>query len=140
MNTAKHLALKSILASCLIVMGINLSYGASSVSYDPSDVYKYGVCTAQPTVKAANNCAEEACIKAGGNECEVLISCRRVGYGILAVGQDSIGASCGWNNPDKALAEAMERCNRYASQCQVAKVWNTTTANIPQAQPNVDSE
>ena len=116
--------------TCLAVVTIGTANADSAIALSTADGFIYGVAYDHPDIATARQAAMARCVKEGGSDCEVALTCDNEGYGSLYIRKAGIGEPvaayavvCGYGDPFAAAAEARRSC-----EFQVARNLNAITS------------
>src|SRR3954447_17824640 len=102
----RRLALLALLAA-IVMLGSSSARAATSIYYSAADNV-FGWCAGY-AIDRANSCARGNCVKFGGTQCKLVLTCNG-GWGSVAMADDPIsamGASCGFGNAFWARTAAL---------------------------------
>src|SRR5689334_13581322 len=105
----RHLMLLGVLAAVLMLGGAS-ARAATSIYYSANDSV-FGWCAGYP-IDQANSCARGNCVKFGGTQCKVILTCDG-GWGAVALADAplaAVGASCGLGSAFWARTAALTSC------------------------------
>lgn len=113
--------LTALIALTVFATGPAVADSAVAVSYADRFVYSYSY--SQSDMTTARQSAMARCLKEGGSDCSVVLTCGNQGYGSLYVRKAGIGSPieayavvCGYGTAIAAAAEARRRCEFQVAQ------------------------
>lgn len=101
----------------LAVLAVGTVKADSAIALSTADGFVYSVSYDHPDITTARQTAMARCMKEGGSDCEVVLTCNNEGYGSFYVRKAGIGEPveayavvCGYSDPLAAAAEARRNC------------------------------